>query len=30
MNGPESARRARRRLDSIRQDSGFPDEMEVF
>jgi hypothetical protein len=27
---PESARGARRRLDTIRQDSGFSDEVEVF
>jgi ABC-type spermidine/putrescine transport system permease subunit II len=27
---PTSARGARRRLDTIRRDSGFPDEAEVF
>jgi hypothetical protein len=30
VNRPESARGMRRRLDSIRQDSGFPDEAEIF
>jgi hypothetical protein len=29
LNGPESARGARRRLNSIRGDHGFPDEVEV-
>src|ERR1700679_1849396 len=30
VNRPESARGMRRRLNSIRQDSGFPDESEIF
>ena len=30
VNRPESERGARKRLDSIRTDSGFPDEAEVF
>ena len=30
VNRPESARGMRRRLDSIRQDSGFPDEAEIL
>lgn len=30
VNRPESARGMRRRLDSIRRDSGFPDEAEIF
>ena len=29
VNGPGSARGERRRLDSIRRDSGFPDELEI-
>jgi hypothetical protein len=30
LNRPESARGMRRRLDSIRRDSGFPDEAEIL
>lgn len=30
VNRPESARGMRRRLDSIRRDSGFPDEAEII
>ena len=30
VNRPESARGMRRRLDSIRRDSGFPDEAEIL
>lgn len=30
INRPESARGMRRRLDSIRSDSGFPDEAEIL
>jgi len=30
MNRPESERGMRRRLESIRQDSGFPDEAEII
>lgn len=30
VNRPTSARGMRRRLDSIRQDSGFPDEAEIL
>jgi hypothetical protein len=30
INRPGSARGAQRRLDTIRHDSGFPDEAEVF
>lgn len=30
INRPESARGMRRRLDSIRHDSGFPDEVEIL
>jgi hypothetical protein len=30
VNRPESARGMRRRLESIRQDSGFPDEAEIL
>jgi len=30
VNRPDSARGMRRRLDSIRQDSGFPDEAEIL
>jgi hypothetical protein len=30
VNRPESARGMRRRLDSIRRDSGFPDEVEIL
>ena len=30
INRPESARGMRRRLDSIRRDSGFPDEAEIY
>ena len=30
LNGPESARGVRRRLDSIRHDPGFPDEVGVL
>lgn len=30
VNRPESARGMRRRLDSIRGDSGFPDEAEII
>jgi hypothetical protein len=29
LNGPDSARGARRRLNTIRHDHGFPDEAEV-
>ncbi len=30
VNHPTSARRMQHRLDSIRQDSGFPDDAEIF
>lgn len=30
VNRPESARGMRRRLDSIRRDSGYPDEAEIL
>jgi len=30
ISGPKTARGARRRLDSIRHDSGLPDDAEVF
>lgn len=30
LNRPESERGMRRRLDSIRRDSGFPDEAEIL
>ena len=30
VNRPNSARGMRRRLASIRQDSGFPNEAEIF
>lgn len=30
ISGPATARGARKRLDSIRQDSGLPDDAEVF
>jgi len=30
VNRPESARGMRRRLDSIRRDSGYPDELEIL
>lgn len=30
LDHPTSARRMKRRLDSIRQDSGFPDDIEIF
>jgi|WetSurMetagenome_2_1015567.scaffolds.fasta_scaffold781008_1 hypothetical protein len=30
VNHPQSARRMRKRLESIREDSGFSDEVEVY
>lgn len=30
ISGPKTARGARKRLDSIRHDSGLPDDAEVF
>jgi hypothetical protein len=30
VNRPTSERGMRKRLDSIRRDSGYPDEMEIF
>jgi len=30
INHPTSSRRMRRRLESIREDSGFPDDVEIF
>ena len=30
ISGPATARGARKRLDSIRHDSGLPDDAEVF
>lgn len=30
ISGPATARGAKKRLDSIRQDSGLPDDAEVF
>jgi sulfite reductase beta subunit-like hemoprotein len=30
MNHPQSARRMRKRLESIREDSGFSDEVEAY
>lgn len=30
LNGPESERGARRRLNTIRHDSGFPDEQDIL